>query len=269
MTVSVSVSEPRGGARIRATGLGWSVDGRRILHNAGLDAGPGELVGLVGPNGSGKSTMLRAIYRTLRPDVGLVSLNDADIWSLPGRQVARRIAAVLQESPQSFDFTVADIVAMGRIPHLGAFDRESTVDREIMAQSLAAVGMSDHADRAFAPLSGGEKQRVLVARALAQQATLLVLDEPTNHLDVRYQFEILETVRRLGVTALAALHDLNLAAAYCDRVAVVQGGTVVAFGPPAEVLTPDVVRQVFGVDATVIAHPATGRPHLLLAPRPA
>jgi iron complex transport system ATP-binding protein len=262
----VTLPAVRRAAQLRAGNLEWSVNGRRILNDVGIDALPGEMIGLVGPNGSGKSTVLRAIYRALRPDAGLVSLDDVDIWSQSPKHVARKVAAVLQETPQSFDFSVTEIVAMGRIPHLGVFDRETQADRDIVVASLASVGLTEFAERAFAPLSGGEKQRVLVARALAQQATLLVLDEPTNHLDVRYQFEILETVKTLNVTSVIALHDLNLAATYCDKVAVIRNGSVMGWGPAADVLTPDLVGEVFGVQVAVIPHPATGRPHLLLSP---
>ena len=222
----------------------------------------GELVGLIGPNGSGKSTFLRTVYRVLKPDAGSITLDGDDLWRLSTRDAARRTAAVLQESPGDFEFSAEEVVSMGRTPHKGVLDRETAEDHRIVAESLARVGMTDFADRSFSTLSGGEKQRVLVARALAQKARFLVLDEPTNHLDIRYQLEILELVKGLGVTTLAAMHDLNLAAAYCDRLFAIEGGRLVTSGTPAEVLTPPLLRRVFGVGAHVHPDPLTGKPHL-------
>ena len=258
-----------GVAALHAQDVAWSVDKRPILRGMGLDVGPGELVGIIGPNGSGKSTFLRTVYRVLKPDAGLITLAGDDVWKLSVRSAAQRTAAVLQESAGEFEFTAEEMVFMGRTPHKGPLDRETGEDRRIVAEALARVGMSDYAERSFSTLSGGEKQRVLVARALAQRARFLVLDEPTNHLDIRFQLEILELVRdlsRQGVTTLAALHDLNLAAAYCDRLYVVDQGQVAASGAPADVLRPDLLRAVFGVGAMLGTHAVTGRPHLSFFP---
>jgi iron complex transport system ATP-binding protein len=246
--------------KIGATNVRWSVGGVPILRDVSLTVSPGECVGVLGPNGSGKSSLLRCFYRILRPQVGLISLDGEDVWALTTRTVAQRAAVVLQEDMTDFDLTVAEIVAMGRIAHKGTFERDTVVDRRIVVEALARVGMAALADRDVRTLSGGERQRTLLARALAQQAKCLILDEPTNHLDIRAQMDTLALVRSLGITTLAALHDLNLAAHYCDLLYVLQEGAVAARGSPAEVLTPALIYAVYGVQAEVHIHPRTGKP---------
>jgi iron complex transport system ATP-binding protein len=249
--------------RVCADGVTWSVGSAAILRHVSVAIAPGECVGVLGPNGSGKSSLLRCIYRVLRPRAGLISLDGEDVWELTTRTVARRAAVVLQESTTDFDLTVAEIVAMGRIPHKGAFERDTAADARIVAEALDRVGMAALAGRNIRSLSGGERQRVLLARALAQQACCLILDEPTNHLDIRAQMDMLALVRSLGITTLAALHDLNLAAHYCDRLYILQEGAVVAQGAPAAVLTPALIRAVYGVDAEVHIHSGTGKPTVI------
>ncbi|MGH8929805.1 MAG: ABC transporter ATP-binding protein [Egibacteraceae bacterium] len=248
--------------RIDLAGVRVEIDGTGILDRVGLSAQSGEFVALVGPNGCGKSTLLRTIYRALRPSTGTVRVGDADVWRLSARESARRTAVVAQEAHAEFDFTVSEVVLMGRTPHKGPLEGDSGEDLELADRSLRRVGMTEFGERIFATLSGGEKQRVLIARALAQQSPVVLLDEPTNHLDIRYQIEIMALVRNLGVTALAAVHDLNLAAEFCDRIYVMRHGRIVADGPPADVLTPELIRTVFGVQAHPMVHPATGRLHL-------
>ncbi|OLT16959.1 hypothetical protein BJF78_13500 [Pseudonocardia sp. CNS-139] len=226
----------------------------------------GEVVGLLGPNGSGKSSLLRSVYRSLRPVAGVVRLDEDDVWSLPARESARRTAVVVQQTQTEFDLTVADVVAMGRHPHKRPLERENAQDRELCEDALVRVDMADFAGRSFLELSGGERQRVLIARALAQRSQVLVLDEPTNHLDVHHQFELLDLIRKLGLTTLVAVHDLNLAARYCDRVCVLRAGEVVAVGPPADVLTPALVEHVFAVALTTWTDPETGLLHFGLGP---
>lgn len=233
--------------------------GREILQDIRLQAQPGELVGLIGPNGSGKSTLLKHIYRLLRPDAGAVYLDDENVHAMPSREVARKLAVVSQEAPMLFDFSVEEIVAMGRSPHKRWLEPDSRTDREIVERCLEQVDMLDFRESDYASLSGGEKQRVLIARSLAQEADMLVLDEPTNHLDIHHQLQILDLVKRLRFTAIAALHDLNLAAAYCDRLYVIDGGKIVKSGPPAEVLTKELLRDVFRVEAEVMIHPRTAK----------
>lgn len=219
-------------------GVTLTAGARHLVRDVSLTARPGETIGLVGPNGSGKSSLLRAVYRVLRPDTGQVRVDGSDAWSLPVRQLARIVAAVVQESAADFDLAVREVVAMGRTPHKRLLAGDTPEDAEIVASALLAVDAVHLADRPFDRLSGGERQRVLIARALAQQPTLLVLDEPTNHLDIRHQLDVLGALRRLPATVLLALHDLNLAAYYCDRLYVLRDGEVTACGPPADILTP-------------------------------
>ncbi|MFN8623535.1 MAG: ABC transporter ATP-binding protein, partial [Chloroflexota bacterium] len=180
--------------RLSAGGIGVVIDGTPILDMCDLVAPPGSMLGLVGPNGSGKSTLLRTLYRALRPVAGWVTLDDRDLWSLSARESARTTAVVAQERHDEFEFRVADVVALGRNPHKGTFDRDTDQDRAIILDAMERTGVSRFAGRVFATLSGGEKQRVLVARALAQQSAVLLLDEPTNHLDIRAQLDLLELV---------------------------------------------------------------------------
>ena len=248
--------------RLHVDQVNWSVDGKQILRDVSITVEAESITGLIGPNGSGKSSLLRCIYRALRPDSGTITLNGDDIWRMHSRETARRIAVVLQEYPSDFQFTVGEIVSMGRNPHKGMFDRDTGTDRGIIRDALARVGLSGFSHRNFNTLSGGEKQRVIIARTLTQQASFLVLDEPTNHLDVRYQLETMELVKGLGLTTLAALHDLNIAANYCDFIHVIDRGRIVASGPPQDVLLPGLIEDVFGVGAMVGSDPLTGRPSL-------
>ncbi|XVV05194.1 ABC transporter ATP-binding protein [Actinosynnema sp. CA-248983] len=231
-----------------------SIGGTPILRDVDLEVAPGDFVGLLGPNGSGKSTLLRTVYRSMRPSGGTVLLGGDDVWSLSARAAARRTAAVLQNSPTPPGLTVREVAALGRTPHKGMFDRETTEDHDIVVDALERTGMLGHADRIYGSLSGGERQRVLLARALAQQPQLLVLDEPTNHLDIRARFELLDLVHTLGVTTLAVLHDLDLAVRSCDRLVVLDRGRIVASGPVLEALTPGVLSAVFGVAAVTERH---------------
>ena len=248
--------------RVQVEHVCWSVDGRRILHSLDLNIEDGSFVGLVGPNGSGKSTLLRCIYRLLKPESGEITLDGENVWQLSARESALRTAVVLQEYPTEFEFTVEEIVSMGRNPHKGMFDRDTQEDLDVIEEALNRVGMTDFADRSFRTLSGGEKQRVIIARSLTQQARFLILDEPTNHLDIRYQLETMDLVKSLKITTLAALHDLNMATSYCDAIYVMNEGAIVAEGPPEEVLIPELIRDVFGVGSTVDIHPLTGKPRI-------
>jgi iron complex transport system ATP-binding protein len=243
--------------------LSVDIAGRRIVTGIAFTVPDGSFAGLLGPNGSGKSTILKAIYRVHRPAAGRVLLDGEDLLSLRPKDAARRIAVVAQEFTLEFDFTVAEMVMIGRTPHKRAFDRDSEDDQAIVQQAIEQVGCQDLAHRGFNTLSGGEKQRVLIAQAIAQGADHLILDEPTNHLDIRYQVEILELVSALGITVLAAIHDLSLAALFCDTVHLISGGAIIAGGAPEAVITADTVRHAYGSDVLVIAHPETGTPHLI------
>lgn len=250
-------------AVLEIAGLCVDLGGERIVSAIDLAVEPGWFVAVVGPNGAGKSTLMRSLYRAVTPSAGSIDLEGTPISGVTARDLALKMAVVTQEHGGEFDFTVGEVVAMGRIPHCSGWGSLATSDHEVIHRSLADVGVSDFIDRRFATLSGGEKQRVLLARALAQQPRYLLLDEPTNHLDIRYQLEMIEFVGRLGVTVIAALHDLNLAAQHADRVLMVADGCVHSFGPPHEVFDTDSVQQVFGVRATPVVHPVTERLQLL------
>jgi iron complex transport system ATP-binding protein len=243
--------------------LSVDIAGRRIVSDIGFTVPDRSFAGLLGPNGSGKSTILKAIYRVHRPATGRVLLDGADLLAMQPRAAARRVAVVAQEFTLEFDFTVTEMVMIGRTPHKRAFDRDDEADREIVDRAIRQVGCQGLAQRGFNTLSGGEKQRVLIAQAIAQGADHLILDEPTNHLDIRYQVEILELVAALDITVLAAIHDLSLAALFCDTVHLITGGRLIAGGPPESVLTADAVRDAYGTDVLIIAHPETGTPHLI------
>lgn len=232
---------------IEATGVDVGYDGTLVLNGIALTAQPGQVVGLIGPNGSGKTTLLRTLYRSLRPHAGQITLDGALLERLATRDVARLVAVVVQEVPVELPFTVAEMVLLGRSPHRKTFQGYTDHDLQVAAAALNRVGAQHLVDRTYVTLSGGEKQRVLIAQALAQQASHLLLDEPTNHLDIRYQHEILELVRSLGVTTVVVLHDLNLAARYCDELVLLDRGRVTCVGPPRTVLTPEVLEPVYGI----------------------
>ncbi|MEV4743186.1 ABC transporter ATP-binding protein [Streptomyces sp. NPDC049555] len=246
--------------RIAIEDLAVSLSGRTVVHGIDVIAEDGEIVGLVGPNGSGKSTVLRTVYRHLAPDAGRVLIGGTDIRTLTPAQSAQRVAALPQERGSDFELSVREVVAMGRTPYKRAFAGEDGTDAQLVAAALERVGMAGAGRRRFSALSGGERQRVLLARALAQDPRVLVLDEPTNHLDVRHQVELLALLREQRRTTLIALHDLNAAASVCDRLHVLHDGALVASGAPREVLTPDLLAEVFGVRVAVVEHPLTGDP---------
>ncbi|CAJ64278.1 ferric enterobactin transport protein (ABC superfamily, atp_bind) [Frankia alni ACN14a] len=237
------------------------------VNGIDLTVEAGAFVALVGPNGSGKSTMLKTVYRALRPRAGSILLGPDDLWRAPARQVARAVGVLAQDQHGGFDFTARESVGLGRTPYLGMFDRLQESDWTVVDQALDRTGCGPFADRRLSTLSGGERQRVLLARALAQQPRLLVLDEPTNHLDPFHQLDVLELVRSLNLTVLAALHSLDLAAAYADTLVALRAGRVVAAGPPAVVLGAEVLRDVFDIDGFLLADPFTGRPRLIGRPR--
>ncbi|HEV7805761.1 MAG TPA: ABC transporter ATP-binding protein [Solirubrobacteraceae bacterium] len=242
---------------IAACDISFAYDGTLVLDGVDLRARPGEVVGLIGPNGSGKTTLLRILYDALTPRAGLVSLDDAPVASLGPRDLARRVGVVAQEAPPELPITVAEMVLLGRSVHRGAFQRYTLHDRRLAAAALSRVHMRQFADRGFGALSGGERQRVLIARTLAQESDHLLLDEPTNHLDIRHQHDVLGLVRTLEVTTIVVLHDLNLAARYCDRLILLQRGDVACCGTPAEVLTADVLEPVYEVSVRRLSFGST------------
>jgi iron complex transport system ATP-binding protein len=252
---------------VRDLRFAWG--GRPVLRDVTVAIAPGEFVGLLGPNGSGKSTLLRLIGGLLRPATGEVRLAGAEVRRLPRRTVARRVALVGQTPVLPEAFTVAELVLLGRTPHLGLLQPERPADYEAARRALVAAECLDLAGRRLGELSGGERQRATLAKALAQEPDLLLLDEPTAHLDPGVGQAIVATLLRLnreaGLTVLAVFHDINLAAASCPRLLLLHEGRIVADGPPAEVVTPRLLRAAYGYDAQVIPHPRTGRPVVLPA----
>lgn len=239
-----------------------------VVDGVSIALARGGLVGILGPNGSGKTTLLKILCGALAPSAGTIRLDNRPLGEWPRRALARRIALVPQETYAPFDFTVLDIVLMGRYPHLGTFALEGPADLAIARQALAATGTTTFEARSFGTLSGGEKQRVVIASALAQTPEVLLLDEPTASLDVGHQLEVQLLLSRLnldhGVTMVLSTHDLNFAAALCRHLILLRNGRVVAQGPTEEVLTPDTVSALYGVEADVQLHPRTG--HLTVTP---
>ena len=246
-------------------------NGEPVLRNVNLTAARGQFIGLVGPNGSGKSTLVRALSRVLRPISGRALLDAVDVYEMSARELARRLAVVAQDYTVAFDFAVRDVVLMGRAPHLSRFGVERPQDYKIAEEAMGLTHTLVFADRPITSLSGGERQRCMIARALAQQPSVLLLDEPTAHLDINHQIEILDLARRLtterGLATIVVLHDLNLASQYCDQLVLVSQGKVVAEGRPHEVVTEARIRVAYGTDVHVRRHPTTGRPYVTLVSR--
>ncbi|WP_072805761.1 ABC transporter ATP-binding protein [Rhodococcoides yunnanense] len=237
---------------IHANGIRWSRGSTSILDGVDFEPTPGETVGLIGPNGSGKSSLLRILAGIVAPDAGTVTLDEVPMASMRRRRIARRVAMVDQHSDTEVDISVRDVVRLGRIPHQGMFGGDSGADDRAVLRALGDTGMSTKSHRMWHTLSGGERQRTQIARALAQEPTELLLDEPTNHLDIAHQLDILALVAELPMTSFIALHDLNLASMFCDRIVVLRAGLVVATGTPADVITEDLVRVVYNVHADVV-----------------
>ncbi|WP_263250788.1 ABC transporter ATP-binding protein [Saccharopolyspora rosea] len=235
---------------VQLSAVDVALGGRTVVSEVDLAVRSGEVFGLVGPNGSGKTTLLRTLYRAVSPSAGCVEVAGLPVADTARRRIARVLAATTQESEHRAALTVREVVAQGRNPHLGLLDRMQDFDRRIIDDALRSAGLADTAERDVRTLSGGERQRVAIARALAQQPRVLVLDEPTNHLDLRHQYGVLALLRELardGLAVLLTLHDLRQAVEYCDRVAVLEAGRVVAAGTPAEVFDASLLANVFGV----------------------
>ncbi|MEV5101125.1 ABC transporter ATP-binding protein [Streptomyces massasporeus] len=247
---------------LRAERVSRRADGRLILDGVALAPATGSTVGVLGPNGSGKSTLLRLLAGLLTPTSGVVTLDGTPLGDLPRRTVARRLAVVEQQSDAQVELTVEDVVRLGRVPHRRAWTPASADDERAVRAALRRTGLDGRARQLWHTLSGGERQRVQIARALAQEPRELLLDEPTNHLDIHHQLDLLTLVTGLPVTTVVALHDLNLAAMYCDRVVVLSAGRVVAAGTPGDVLTAELVADVYGVRAAVSPDGPEGRPHV-------
>jgi len=244
-------------------GVSFSYGADPLFEDLDFAVGAGDFLGLVGPNGSGKTTIVKLASRVLRSHSGRVLVRGEDIGSLRPRDLAHRVAVVPQESSVSFPYRVVEIVLMGRAPYHGPLAFEGAEDLEVAREVMALTDTARLADRYFFELSGGEKQMVVIARALAQEPEILLLDEPTAFLDIRHQIEIYELIRRLnreqGITVVSVMHDLNLASLYCERLMLLKQGSIVRTGRPEEVLTSTTVREVFEADVHIETHQATGK----------
>ncbi|MFD4367791.1 ABC transporter ATP-binding protein [Rhodococcus sp. NPDC058521] len=249
---------------LRFDGVTVTAGDKVLVDDVSLDIGDGEIVGLVGPNGSGKSTLLRTAYRAMKPAAGTITLDGHDVWATAVRTIGKRTGVVTQQMPSDFPLTSGDVVLLGRAAHKGMFDADDDTDAALVMSCLDAVDMADRVDDDFSTLSGGERQRVLVAQALAGVPWVLLFDEPTNHLDLRHQLGLMRVVREHDGAAVVALHDLGLAARYCDRIAVLDHGKLWGVGTPDEVVTPRLLDDVYGVEAEVHRHPRDDSPMVVV-----
>ncbi|MGL4654814.1 MAG: ABC transporter ATP-binding protein [Sarcina sp.] len=237
--------------KINTNNLKININKTEIVKGISLDVTDKEFVGIIGPNGSGKTTFLKSLYRVLSPSSGCIYFDGKSIKELKLKETAKKIGVVGQHNFYNFDFTVFQMVLMGRSPHKKLMESDNANDYKIATNALEKVDLLDFAERSYATLSGGEQQRVILARALTQEAKALILDEPTNHLDIKYKLQLLSLVKSLNIEVISAIHDLNLAAMYCDKIYVINKGLVHAFGTPKEVLTPELLKEVFEVDAKI------------------
>lgn len=243
--------------------VSFAFDTHPVLDGISLEVEPGELVGMIGPNGAGKTTLLRLIDGILTPDTGEIELDGTPVAALSSKDLSRRVAVVPQHTTLSFDFSIRDVVAMGRHPYTGRFDRIGPSERQLVEAAMYRTHVHDLAERPFSEVSGGERKRVLIARAIAQETPAMLVDEPTASLDINHQlavFELLEELVADEKAILAAIHDLDLAARYCDRLLLLDRGSIVAAGDPAEVLTPDLLHTAYGVETSIEENPVTGTP---------
>lgn len=241
--------------KLKVKELEFKIADQQILNGIDLNIKEGQFVGIIGPNGSGKSTLLKNIYRVYKPSKGSISLEDTDIDTMKSKDIAKKLAILSQESSTQFDFTVKDIIKMGRYPYKSMFEDYSKKDTELVDEIIDKLSLQNHKDRSFNTLSGGEKQRVLIARALVQNTDFMILDEPTNHLDIRYQIQLLDIVKSLGITVLAALHDINIASLYCDYILVMKDGKIIKSGTVDEIITSETIKEVYGVDSYITENP--------------
>lgn len=231
-----------------------SLSGVSILEGINLQVEKGDFIGIIGPNGSGKSTLLKSLYRTIKPKHGTIYLDGTSINDMSYKQSAQSMAVVGQHNDHSFEFTVFELVMMGRAPHKKFMEADNQRDISIAEDALNKVSMMRYRDRDYSTLSGGEKQRVILARALAQETPLLILDEPTNHLDIKHQLELMSVVKALETTTIFAVHDLNIALMYCNKLCILEEGKIVSVGKPEELITSEMIRQIYGVTAEIIKH---------------
>ncbi len=253
-------------------GIDCSYGSVDVLKDVGFAVKSGQFLGILGPNGSGKTTLLKSISRVLKPQKGTILIGDENVYKMKTVEVAKQMAVVPQSTPVSFDFTALEVVLMGRNPHMARFQMEGKKDLDIAKNSMQLTRTWEFADRPINELSGGESQRVIIARALAQEPKILLLDEPTTHLDISNQLEIMDLIKHLCETKklliVAVFHDFNLAARYCDSIILLNDGKIVAIGKMNETLTSENVKKVFSVDTIVKKHPITGSLYVIPISRP-
>lgn len=253
-------------AYLSVNGLCCTLGGTQILDGITISVDEGEFVGLVGPNGCGKSTLLKNIYKTIKPSRDVVFIGGQDIMTIAPKEMAKRASVVAQENSVEFDVEVLEMVMYGRYAHRKFLEGQKQSDIDLCMELLDTVGLAGYENRSFLSLSGGEKQRVLLARALAQQAGLVLLDEPTNHLDVKYQYLLMHILKEQGSTVFSSIHDLNIAALYCDRIIMMKNGRIMLSGPPQEVLTEENIMDIFEAKAEVTKDPSTGKMRIYYLP---
>lgn len=239
---------------LKCENVSVSIGEKNIVNDISFCSREGQFTTIVGPNGCGKSTLLKSIYRIQKMDRGVIYLNGKDMKEIKVKESAKSIAVVSQFNNINFDYTVKEIVTLGRTPHLKMFENEKQIDFEIVEDAIAKVGLQDKVEQSYLSLSGGEKQRVILARAIAQQPTLLLLDEPLNHLDIKYQLEILKVVKGLKINVVAVLHDLQLASMFSDQIYFMKDGKIVANGIPEEVVTKENIKEVYDIECEVTHH---------------
>lgn len=245
--------------------LSWSASNKQILKDISFSVKQGSFVGLIGPNGAGKSSLLRCLYRVNQPSAGSIELFGKNIWHHSIKDNARKVAVILQEHSDQMGLRVHDVIAQGLTPHKKLFELDRAADKQKIVDSIELLDLQDLAHEPYAHLSGGEKQRVMTARAMVQSPQLLLMDEPTNHLDVHYQIEILKKIQSMGVTVLTSFHDLNIAAAYCDHILMLDKGQLVAEGKPEDVITEESISSIFKACVVVDQHPIHQHPRITYA----
>lgn len=259
--------ESKGSYPIKIRNLEWKFGDRRILSDITLNINKGSFYSIIGPNGSGKTTLLRNISKSLEPKHGSVFIDDIDVTRLNSKNIAKRLSVVPQNTNIEFAFTVTDIVLMGRSPYMRRFESESNQDLEIAEMAMRATNTWHLRDKRINEISGGERQRVIVARALAQDTDIMLLDEPVSQLDIHHQIELMETIHELiktrGMTAISVMHDLNLAAQYSDYIILMNEGKVVCQGTPQEVITKENIREVYKLEGYIVKNPITGKPYII------
>ena len=247
---------------IKTENINVTLEKNNILKGINIEVDNKEFVGIIGPNGSGKSTLLKCIYRILKPSEGVIKLDGIDMKNISIKESSKKLSVLSQHNNYNFDFTVKEIVLMGRAPYKKFMERDNKEDYDIVNDALEKIDMLEFKDRSFQSLSGGEQQRVILARALAQKPKCLILDEPTNHLDIKYQLSLLNIVKSLNLTIISAIHDLNIASMYCDRLFVMKNGRIVGMGTPQEVLTKEFIKEIYDIDVEIV-YDSKGDLHIL------